>query len=273
MKRILFVLSTIAIFCPNVYAQAGCTVRVDLRWYSQSNELVFQPTGGVLRQPEWWSVVKDGAGELYWKEAAKNKYADICLDSKQADYFALWTSGTRRNVPKNQSEAVAVQVFPRSESGCLFVESVFHISKFSKDEERSAKEAFEGALIFFRMQPKPHVPSGTACVPVEAALKAMGEQSEQPDASGAPSEPLISTPGAGATILDISSIPTGADIVLDGQFVGSTPSSINVSAGEHTVSVSKPGYRAWERRLTAHSGTITVSAELEQLAAPTPQQR
>ena len=110
-----------------------------LRWYSQSNELVFQPTGGVLRQPEWWSVVKDGAGELYWKEAAKNKYADICLDSKQADCFTR-TSGTRRNVPKNQSEAVAVQVFPRFESGCLFVESVFHISKFSKDEDGSLRK-------------------------------------------------------------------------------------------------------------------------------------
>jgi hypothetical protein len=43
--------------------------------------------------------------------------------------------------------------------------------------------------------------------------------------------------------LAISSTPLGADIYVDQNFVGNTPSTINVPPGKHSVSVRKPDFR------------------------------
>ncbi len=69
--------------------------------------------------------------------------------------------------------------------------------------------------------------------------------------------------------LEASSTPQGADIELDGNFVGSTPSSVNVSPGEHTVKLTKGGYKLWERKIKVTGGNIKISPELEAVA-PTP---
>jgi hypothetical protein len=62
---------------------------------------------------------------------------------------------------------------------------------------------------------------------------------------------------------EISSDPLGADIDIDGAFVGSTPSSVGISAGEHTLTVSKNGYKPWARVLQDSTGNIQVIAALE----------
>jgi hypothetical protein len=51
--------------------------------------------------------------------------------------------------------------------------------------------------------------------------------------------------------------------ILDGNFVGSTPSSLNVSPGEHSVNITKTGYAPWNRKIKITSGNIKISAELE----------
>ena len=65
------------------------------------------------------------------------------------------------------------------------------------------------------------------------------------------------------TKVSVASNPGGADIEVDGGFVGNTPSTIDVPAGEHTVSVSKSGYRSWERKLKANGGNVNLNVELE----------
>jgi hypothetical protein len=62
-----------------------------------------------------------------------------------------------------------------------------------------------------------------------------------------------------------SSTPANADIELDGSFVGSTPSQIEVTPGEHSVVVKKTGYKNWERKLKVTGGSVNVAAELEKL--------
>jgi S1-C subfamily serine protease len=68
---------------------------------------------------------------------------------------------------------------------------------------------------------------------------------------------------AGNAELEIASTPAGAEIQLDGSFVGSTPSTIGVVAGDHTIAMNKNGYAPWERRITVNGGKISVAAELE----------
>lgn len=65
--------------------------------------------------------------------------------------------------------------------------------------------------------------------------------------------------------LNISSNPTGADIEINGSFVGNTPSSIEIHPGEQTISITKKGYQPWVRKLSVTGGAINVNVELEKL--------
>lgn len=64
------------------------------------------------------------------------------------------------------------------------------------------------------------------------------------------------------TAIAVSSSPAGADIEVDGAYVGSTPSSISVTPGNHVIAVKKQGYANWERSIRVSSGTVNVAAEL-----------
>ena len=65
------------------------------------------------------------------------------------------------------------------------------------------------------------------------------------------------------TVLKISSTPAGADIEIDGSFVGQTPSSVLVLPGDHSVKITKAGYKQWERKIKTSGGEVTMAAELE----------
>ena len=64
--------------------------------------------------------------------------------------------------------------------------------------------------------------------------------------------------------LQLESTPPGADIEIDGSFVGNAPSDVQVTEGEHTVSVKKAGFKDWMRKVKVSGGSsIRLSAELE----------
>jgi hypothetical protein len=75
--------------------------------------------------------------------------------------------------------------------------------------------------------------------------------------------PVVANSGSVASVLDISSNPTAAEIEIDGAFVGNTPSSVEVSPGEHTIKITMNGFVPWERRLKAMPGHASVSPELQ----------
>jgi hypothetical protein len=63
---------------------------------------------------------------------------------------------------------------------------------------------------------------------------------------------------------NFSSTPPGAEITLDGKYVGSTPSEIELATGTHVVVFSMPGFGQWKRELTVLSGSeLNVSAILQ----------
>jgi PEGA domain-containing protein len=65
------------------------------------------------------------------------------------------------------------------------------------------------------------------------------------------------------TRLDVTSTPIGADIEVNGNFMGSTPSSLHLAPGEYTVSVKKAGYAGWQRKVKVVGGNVNLMAELE----------
>ena len=76
-----------------------------------------------------------------------------------------------------------------------------------------------------------------------------------------PKQDSLTGPGAKASVI-ITSEPSGADISIDGAFVGSTPSTIQVAPGLHALKVTK-GSLVWERSMSVQSGsTQNVTATL-----------
>lgn len=65
-----------------------------------------------------------------------------------------------------------------------------------------------------------------------------------------------------ASNLAISSTPVGADIYVDQNFVGNTPSTVSVPSGKHSVSIRKNGFQDWAREMNLSGGAITLNAEL-----------
>lgn len=72
----------------------------------------------------------------------------------------------------------------------------------------------------------------------------------------------VAAPDSGAQ-LRISSTPSDADIEIDGNFVGNTPSTVGVAAGQHQLVVRKSGYKPWEKKIAVSSGQAKVDAVLE----------
>jgi hypothetical protein len=64
--------------------------------------------------------------------------------------------------------------------------------------------------------------------------------------------------------LHVESDPPGADIEVDGSFVGNTPSDVQVTEGEHTVAVRKAGFKDWNRTVKVSGGSsVNLSSQLE----------
>jgi hypothetical protein len=75
-------------------------------------------------------------------------------------------------------------------------------------------------------------------------------------------------PAAAGAKITVTSVPNGADILVDGNFVGDTPSTVSVSAGDHMITVHKDGYKDWARKLAVTSGNLNIDADLETVAGP-----
>ncbi len=60
----------------------------------------------------------------------------------------------------------------------------------------------------------------------------------------------------------IESNVSGADIEVDGTFVGNTPSTVSVTPGQHTIAVKKKGFGDWSRTMSVSGSGVRLNAEL-----------
>ena len=101
-------------------------------------------------------------------------------------------------------------------------------------------------------------PKATTMAPAGAT----SVQAAQPVTTPGPvPTPPAPPPPAPATVT-ITSEPPGADIELDGTFIGSTPATLQMASGAHAVLVKK-GAATWTRTVQIQAGsTITLNAPL-----------
>jgi len=64
--------------------------------------------------------------------------------------------------------------------------------------------------------------------------------------------------------VNVTSNPTGADVLLDGDFVGNSPAVLKPNPGKHTITVKMSGFKEWTREITVQAGSeLQLSATLE----------
>jgi hypothetical protein len=113
-----------------------------------------------------------------------------------------------------------------------------------------------------------------AAVPPAAPKLASAPVADPPlaaaPASSAVATPAAAPPAAAPVIfgkLSITSAPDGAEIEIDGNFVGNAPSEVQLSDGDYFVVVKKPGFKDWQKKLKVTAGSnVRVNAELEKAA-------
>jgi hypothetical protein len=106
------------------------------------------------------------------------------------------------------------------------------------------------------LDPKKFV-TQTAASPEASATIPQPSTDAAPAQNGNAQDAVLST-------VQIDSTPTGAEITVDEKFMGNTPSSVRLAAGDHKIKLEKSGFKTWERTLTVSSGaTATVAPTLE----------
>ena len=64
--------------------------------------------------------------------------------------------------------------------------------------------------------------------------------------------------------VEITSEPAGAEIYIDGVFNSSTPAKLALPIGEHSIRVSRPGFKEWERKIVVDATSAkSLNAILE----------
>jgi hypothetical protein len=69
---------------------------------------------------------------------------------------------------------------------------------------------------------------------------------------------------AAPSTVEIKSTPDGAEITVDEKFMGNTPSTLKLAAGDHKIRLEKSGFKMWEKVLTVGAdANATVNATLD----------
>jgi hypothetical protein len=129
---------------------------------------------------------------------------------------------------------------------------------------------FPAAPLFLFMHGKSvEIPKGTEVIAyvqgdMRLDMAKMVPPGSVPAATPAPVVAAVAAPAAPAmSSLTVESSVPGADIEVDGNFVGNTPSTVTLMPGQHTITVKKKGYEDWSRSMNVAGTGVKLSAELE----------
>jgi hypothetical protein len=225
---------------------------------------------------------------MFANAAVKNKTIRITVLDSETRSVSLNASDVPKNCDQVNYDAYCLSSKTANVTTTLLVQEgnspPFHItctidSKWSrcfplpKGESFDAKREKRGLLVYYaddngklRNQLFTYVADDTKGRTAEPA--ATGNPSASPvpapNTGQASAAPVVPSSLQATVKCSFSSTPSGADVTLDGRYVGSTPSVLNLTTGQHVVLISTPGFAPWKRDLTVSPGSeLTVNAVLE----------
>ena len=186
------------------------------------------------------------------------------------------------NVPLVSTLLVQEGSEPPFRISCTIESKYSRCIPLAKGESFEAKREKRGLEVYYvddrgkvRKQLYTLVATNANTRPVPAAAAATGPAPAPPSAPAAQNSAATASTSAAAlgnvqenpgekVKCNFTSTPAGAEVTLDGKFVGSTPSEITLVTGPHVVAFSLPGFSTWKRDLTVTPGSeLTVSAILQ----------
>ena len=107
-------------------------------------------------------------------------------------------------------------------------------------------------------------PASVAAVATQPVPTVAAPQQSQPVAAPTPQPASAQEVLSEKVRCSFSSTPSGAEITLDGRYMGNTPSVLGLTTGTHVVVLFAPGFLEWKKELTVSSGSeVTVNASLQ----------
>jgi PEGA domain len=172
----------------------------------------------------------------------------------------------------NRSEADFVVLFDH-EGGKGWARKDNKIAIFNRNGDaifsnstRSLGNAVEGACKAIMEAPViAEAPAATSPAAEDPLVHPVNPAMQQPPAApAAATTPAVPAAENEACSVFVKSTPSGADIEVDGNFMGNTPSDLKLSPGEHKIAVSKNGFTSWERTMKINAGgNVTLNPTLE----------
>jgi hypothetical protein len=178
-------------------------------------------------------------------------------------WLAVW------NIQTSQSKGRFVPIAPlhnhsradlTSASTSLLKDAMEQIGQ--REKERLAAKAKGWAVVTIRpINNLQSAPSETPSTTPQSSLDTV-----QPTVPSAVQMTALKPSPAQSSVVSstvsVSSTLPGAEVFVDEDFVGNTPSTINVTAGKHVITVKKSGFQDWVRIVNFSGGSITLNAEL-----------
>lgn len=150
------------------------------------------------------------------------------------------------------------------------------IAEGNKESERSI-EVLKDSQLNLRAQPVSKVAEPTSTLSTTLAPNAAVSTEPKTPPPNSAVATIAHTPEdkserqlSALCTLAVVSIPSGAEIFVDDDFVGNTPSTLSVSPGKHAITIKKTGFQRWVRKVNLNGGSITLNAELVSGSDETP---
>jgi len=122
-----------------------------------------------------------------------------------------------------------------------------------------------GARVAVAADDRKCVPTGVETVTVDSSGKAVKaektEAGDQADRAAGDERPGRADAGRAAAkpeeigTVRVTSVPDGAEVFIDGSFVGNAPAQLKLSPGKHKVDVKAEGHEDWTREIQVLAGS------------------
>lgn len=88
-------------------------------------------------------------------------------------------------------------------------------------------------------------------------------EGKEASAAGPASQPTSAPEGATGTV-NVTTVPSGADVYADEQFYGNAPATLKLKPGKHAIVVKMAGCNDWSREISSDAGSeANLTANLE----------
>jgi hypothetical protein len=190
-----------------------------------------------------------------------------------SSYGGTWNYSYTGSLPPATTNSIDLQRIDASKKVLVirtYSQQGRHVSHYSVDADHSREKLLEQAIVDIQRDAVEPPAQKRIAAPLSVYYVNCDVDSPTPatltaSADPPPSQPKPQSPAAPPpqATLDFWSNPAGADIYVDGSYVGKSPFTAIVAPGEHVMLMRKAEFGMWQRKIQVSPGPRKVTAYLE----------